>query len=213
MDLENISNLIQDQLIQGWVRRAILLLLVMVLICLVEIILFYFLTGKLFKAFKLMDGKINKLILWGYRLSFWGSIGLIVFSLVTSLSTGLDLWNNVQALQELDVQAIGMDIQAIVAEAPLTKIGDIRSCLTAFKTIFAIRASFWQPRNHWSFRSQNSTHSSVSGQLPTLSYLPYSAISTLILNKNQKQTSQVFLNHCLLTIGFKIDQSNSRITS
>ncbi len=34
-----------------------------------------------------------------------------------------------------------------------------------------------------------------------------------ILNKNQKQTSQVFLNHCLLTIGFKIDQSNSRITS
>ncbi|MCQ8272421.1 hypothetical protein NF430_09320, partial [Streptococcus suis] len=25
----------------------------------------------------------------------------------------------------------------------------------------------------------------------------------LILNKNQKQTSQVFLNHCLLTIGFK----------
>ncbi|MGQ7414370.1 hypothetical protein ACTGVV_12710, partial [Streptococcus suis] len=35
----------------------------------------------------------------------------------------------------------------------------------------------------------------------------------LILNKNQKQTSQVFLNHCLLTIGFKIDQSNSRITS
>ncbi|MGQ7551470.1 hypothetical protein ACTGU3_12650, partial [Streptococcus suis] len=35
----------------------------------------------------------------------------------------------------------------------------------------------------------------------------------VILNKNQKQTSQVFLNHCLLTIGFKIDQSNSRITS
>ncbi|MGQ7471084.1 hypothetical protein ACTGVQ_07885 [Streptococcus suis] len=35
----------------------------------------------------------------------------------------------------------------------------------------------------------------------------------IILNKNQKQTSQVFLNHCLLTIGFKIDQSNSRITS
>ncbi|HEM3633149.1 hypothetical protein [Streptococcus suis] len=84
LDLENISNLIQDQLVQRWVRRAILLLLVMVLICLVEIILFYFLTGKLFKAFKLMDGKINKLILWGYRLSFWGSIGLIVFSLVTS---------------------------------------------------------------------------------------------------------------------------------
>ncbi|HEM3695933.1 TPA: hypothetical protein U1D08_001294 [Streptococcus suis] len=127
MDLENISNLIQDQLIQGWVRRAILLLLVMVLICLVEIILFYFLTGKLFKAFKLMDGKINKLILWGYRLSFWGSIGLIVFSLVTSLSTGLDLWNNVQALQELDFQTIGADIQALIAETPLTKIGDVQA--------------------------------------------------------------------------------------
>ncbi|HEM6265229.1 TPA: hypothetical protein ACGORW_001601 [Streptococcus suis] len=126
MDLENISNLIQDQLIQGWVRRAILLLLVMVLICLVEIILFYFLTGKLFKAFKLMDGKINKLILWGYRLSFWGSIGLIVFSLVTSLSTGLDLWNNVQALQELDFQTIGADIQALIAETPLTKFGDVQ---------------------------------------------------------------------------------------
>ncbi|HFI0218933.1 TPA: hypothetical protein ACGO59_001895 [Streptococcus suis] len=64
----------------------------MVLICLVEVILFYFLTGKRIKAFKLMDGKINKLILWGYRLLFWGSIGLVVFGLVTSLSTGLDLW-------------------------------------------------------------------------------------------------------------------------
>ncbi|HFU4000858.1 TPA: hypothetical protein ACGO3D_000962 [Streptococcus suis] len=69
-------------------RRAIILLIVMVLICLVEIILFYFLTDKLIKAFKLMDGKINKLILWGYRLLFWGSIGLIVFCFVTSLSTG-----------------------------------------------------------------------------------------------------------------------------
>ncbi|MBY0730387.1 hypothetical protein K5Q22_02305 [Streptococcus sp. 2018162] len=88
-DLENISNLIQDQLIQGWVRRAILLLLVMVLICLVEIILFYVLTSKLIKAFKLLDGKVNTFILWGYRLLFWGSIGLIVFGLVTSLSTGL----------------------------------------------------------------------------------------------------------------------------
>ncbi|MBY4985998.1 hypothetical protein ACTGVN_06195 [Streptococcus suis] len=127
MDLENISNLIQDQLIQGWVRRAILLLLVMVLICLVEIILFYFLTGKLFKAFKLMDGKINKLILWGYRLSFWGSIVLIIFGLVTSLSTGLDLWRNIQALQELDFQTIGADIQALIAETPLTKIGDVQA--------------------------------------------------------------------------------------
>ncbi|CYV06300.1 Uncharacterised protein [Streptococcus suis] len=125
-DLENISNLIQDQLVQGWVRRAISLLTVMVLICLVEIILFYFLTGKLIKSFKLMDGKVNKLILWGYRLLFWSSIGLIVFGLATSLSTGLDLWKNVQALQELDIQAIGTDIQAIVAEAPLTKIGDVQ---------------------------------------------------------------------------------------
>ncbi|HFI0451456.1 TPA: hypothetical protein ACGOY4_001443 [Streptococcus suis] len=126
-DLENISNLIQDQLVQGWVRRAILLLLVMVFICLVEVILFYFLTGKLIKAFKVMDGKVNKLILWGYRLLFWGSIGLIVFGLATSLSTGLDLWKNVQALQELNIQAIGTDIQAIVAEAPLTKIGDMQA--------------------------------------------------------------------------------------
>lgn len=133
MDLENISNLIQDQLIQGWVRRAILLLLVMVLICLVEIILFYFLTGKLIKAFKLMDGKVNKLILWGYRLSFWGSIGLIVFGLVTSLSTGLDLWKNAQAIQDLDVQAIGTEIQAIVAEAPLTKIGDVQALFDSIK--------------------------------------------------------------------------------
>ncbi|NQN78143.1 hypothetical protein HO999_03575 [Streptococcus suis] len=61
----------------------------MVLICLVEIILFYVLTGKLIKTFKLMDDKVNKLILWGYRLLFWGSIGLIVFGLVPSLSTGL----------------------------------------------------------------------------------------------------------------------------
>ncbi|HEM5997188.1 TPA: hypothetical protein U2B30_000582 [Streptococcus suis] len=52
LDLENISNLIQDQLVEGWVRRAILLLLVMVLICLVECLLFYFLTGKLIKTFK-----------------------------------------------------------------------------------------------------------------------------------------------------------------
>lgn len=73
-----------------------------------------------------MDGKVNKLILWGYRLLFWSSIGLIVFGLATSLSTGLDLWKNVQALQELDIQAIGTDIQAIVAEAPLTKIGDVQ---------------------------------------------------------------------------------------
>lgn len=93
----------------------------MVLICLVEIILFYFLTGKL------MDGKINKLILWGYRLSFWGSIGLLVFVLVTSLSTGLDLWRNIQALQELDFQTIGADIQALIAETPLTKIGDVQA--------------------------------------------------------------------------------------
>ncbi|HEM3473556.1 TPA: hypothetical protein U1B24_000173 [Streptococcus suis] len=34
---------------------------------------------------------------------------------------------NVQALQELDVQAIGTEIQAIVAEAPLTKIGDVQA--------------------------------------------------------------------------------------
>ncbi|MFH6649457.1 hypothetical protein [Streptococcus suis] len=73
-------------------RRAILLLLVMVLICLVEIILFYFLTGKLIKTFKLLDGKVNTFILWSYRLLFWDSIGLLVFGLVTSLSTGLDLW-------------------------------------------------------------------------------------------------------------------------
>ncbi|HEM3635746.1 TPA: hypothetical protein U1C44_001211 [Streptococcus suis] len=31
-----------------------------------------------------------------------------------------------------------------------------------------ITASFWQPRSHWYFRSQNSTHLSVSGQLPIL---------------------------------------------
>lgn len=99
----------------------------MVLICIVEIILFYFLTGKLIKAFKLLDGKVNTFILWGYRLLFWGSISLIVFGLVTNLSTGLDLWKNVQALQELDVQVIGTDIQAIVAEAPLTKIGDVQA--------------------------------------------------------------------------------------
>ncbi|MFM0590340.1 hypothetical protein [Streptococcus suis] len=98
----------------------------MVLICLVEIILFYVLTSKLIKAFKLLDGKVNTFILWGYRLLFWGSIGLIVFGLVTSLSTGLDLWKNIQAIQDLDVQAIGTEIQAIVAEAPLTKIGDVQ---------------------------------------------------------------------------------------
>lgn len=105
----------------------------MVLICLVEVILFYFLTDKLIKAFKLMDGKINKLILWGYRLSFWDLIGLIVFGLVTSLSAGLDLWKNVQALQELDVQAIGTEVQAIVAEAPLTKIGDVQALFDSIK--------------------------------------------------------------------------------
>ncbi|HFI0147916.1 TPA: hypothetical protein ACGO16_001158 [Streptococcus suis] len=133
LDLENISNLIQDQLVQGWLRRAISLLIILVLICLVEIILFYVLTGRLIKTFKLMDGKVNKLILWGYRLLFWGSIGLIVFGLVTSLSTGLDLWKNVQALQELDVQAIGTDIQALVAETPLTKIGDVETLLDSIQ--------------------------------------------------------------------------------
>ncbi|HEM2548744.1 TPA: hypothetical protein U0431_001536 [Streptococcus suis] len=127
LDIENISNLIQDQLVEGWVRRAILLLLVMVLICLVEFVLFYFLTGKLIKTFKKLKGKANLLILWGYRLLFWGSIGLIIFGLVTSLSTGLDLWRNIQALQELDVQAIGADIQALIAETPLTKIGDVQA--------------------------------------------------------------------------------------
>ncbi|HEM3590328.1 hypothetical protein [Streptococcus suis] len=90
----------------------------MVLICLVEIILFYFLTGKLIKAFKLMDGKVNKLLIWSYRLLFWDSIGLLVFGLVTSLSTGLDLWKNAQAIQDLDVQAIGTEIQAIVLKLP-----------------------------------------------------------------------------------------------
>ncbi|HFI0343221.1 TPA: hypothetical protein ACGOV5_000903 [Streptococcus suis] len=133
LDLENISDLIQDQLVQGWLRRAILLLLVMVLICLVEIILFYFLTGKLIKAFKLMDGKVNKLLIWSYRLLFWDSIGLLVFGLVTSLSTGLDLWKNAQAIQDLDVQAIGMDIQTIVANAPLTKIGDVETLFDSIK--------------------------------------------------------------------------------
>lgn len=133
LDLENISDLIQDQLVQGWLRRAILLLLVMVLICLVEIILFYFLTGKLIKAFKLMDGKVNKLLIWSYRLLFWDSIGLLVFGLVTSLSTGLDLWKNAQAIQDLDVQAIGTEIQAIVAEAPLTKIGDVQALFDSIK--------------------------------------------------------------------------------
>ncbi|HFU4060307.1 TPA: hypothetical protein ACGOZ1_001743 [Streptococcus suis] len=127
LDIENISNLIQDQLVQGWVRRAIMLLLVMFLICLVECVLFYFLTGKLIKTFKLMNGKVNKFILWGYRLLFWGSIGLIIFGLVTSLSTGLDLWKNIQALQELDVQTIGANIQALIAETPLTKIGDVQA--------------------------------------------------------------------------------------
>lgn len=101
-----------------------MLLLVMVLICLVEFVLFYFLTGKLIKTFKKLEGKANQMILWSYRLLFWGSIGLIIFGLVTSLSTGLDLWRNIQALQELDFQAIGADIQALIAETPLTKIGD-----------------------------------------------------------------------------------------
>lgn len=66
------------------------------------------------------------MILWGYRLLFWGSIVLIIFGLVTSLSTGLDLWRNIQALQELDFQTIGADIQALIAETPLTKIGDVQ---------------------------------------------------------------------------------------
>ncbi|HEM4280819.1 hypothetical protein HCC71_01585 [Streptococcus suis] len=126
-DLENISNLIQDQLVEGWVRRALMLLLVMVLICLVEFVLFYFLTSKLIKTFKKLEGKANQLILWGYRLLFWSSIGLIVFGLVTSISTGLNLWKNVQALQELDFQTIGADIQALIAETPLTKIGDMQA--------------------------------------------------------------------------------------
>ncbi|HFU4489605.1 TPA: hypothetical protein ACGPBC_001623 [Streptococcus suis] len=80
-----------------------------------------------------MDGKVNKLILWGYRLLFCGSIGLIVFGFVTSLSTGLDLWKNVLSLQELDVQAIGTDIQTLVAETPLTKIGDVETLLDSIK--------------------------------------------------------------------------------
>ena len=126
-NLENISTLIQDQLVQSWVRRAILRLLLMVLICLVEFVLFYFLTGKLIKTFKKLEGKVNQLIRWGYRLLFWSSIGLIVFGLETSLSTGLDLWRNIQALQELDFQAIGAEIQALIAETPLTKIGDVQA--------------------------------------------------------------------------------------
>lgn len=126
-NLENISNLIQDQLVQSWVRRAILRLLLMVLICLVEFVLFYFLTGKLIKTFKKLEGKVNQLIRWGYRLLFWSSIGLIVFGLETSLSTGLNLWRNIQALQELDFQAIGAEIQALIAETPLTKIGDVQA--------------------------------------------------------------------------------------
>lgn len=126
-NLENISNLIQDQLVQSWVRRAILRLLLMVLICLVEFVLFYFLTGKLIKTFKKLEGKVNQLIRWDYRLLFWSSIGLIVFGLETSLSTGLDLWRNIQALQELDFQAIGAEIQALIAETPLTKIGDVQA--------------------------------------------------------------------------------------
>lgn len=80
-----------------------------------------------------MDGKVNKLILWGYHLLFCGSIGLIVFGFVTSLSTGLDLWKNVLSLQELDVQAIGTDIQTLVAETPLTKIGDVETLLDSIK--------------------------------------------------------------------------------
>ncbi|HFI0103251.1 TPA: hypothetical protein ACGORV_002166 [Streptococcus suis] len=159
-------------------RRAIILLIVMVLICLVEIILFYVLTGKLIKTFKLMDDKVNKLILWGYRLLFWGSIGLLVFGLVTSLSTGLDLWKNVQVIQELDVQAIGTDIQAIVAETPLTKIGDVQVLFDSIQDYIRDKSILLQPRNHWCFKSQNSTHSSVSGQLPIQSCLPCSAIST-----------------------------------
>lgn len=104
-----------------------MLLLVMFLICLVECVLFYILTGKLIKTFKKLESKANQFILWGYRLLFWGSIGLIVFGLVTSLSTGLDLWRNIQALQELDFQTIGADMQALIAETPLTKIGDVQA--------------------------------------------------------------------------------------
>lgn len=80
-----------------------------------------------------MDGKVNKLLIWSYRLLFWDSIGLLVFGLVTSLSTGLDLWKNAQAIQDLDVQAIGMDIQTIVANAPLTKIGDVETLFDSIK--------------------------------------------------------------------------------
>lgn len=104
-----------------------MLLLVMFLICLVECVLFYCLTGKLIKTFKKLESKANQFILWGYHLLFWGSIGLIVFGLVTSLSTGLDLWRNIQALQELDFQTIGADMQALIAETPLTKIGDVQA--------------------------------------------------------------------------------------
>ncbi|WP_253911849.1 AAA family ATPase, partial [Streptococcus suis] len=54
----------------------------------------------------------------------------------------------------------------------------------------------------------NTLQNTKSGSRNVFKYTDFN----LILNKNQNQTNQVFFNHRLLTIGFKIDQSNSRIT-
>lgn len=85
---------------------------------------------------------------------------------------------NVQAIQELDVQAIGMDIQTLFAETPLTKIGDVQVLFYSIQDYIRDKSILLQPRNHWCFKSQNSIHLSVSGQLPIQSCLPCSAIST-----------------------------------
>lgn len=122
--------IIQDQLVQDWVQRAGALLITGITLLVFVILLFFIANGLMIRSFKTH----SRAFFYTYRILFWGSLALIGLSIFLSWSTFTGLLDHYQDFITLDFEKISRDIQAIIANSPIEKLGDLQNMIGDIKS-------------------------------------------------------------------------------
>lgn len=124
--------MIQDQLVQDWLLRAKNLLVTVIALLVLVTLLFFIFNGTMIRTFKKQNQ--SKAFLYTYRVLFWAPLALIGLTLLLSWSTISGLFDNYQDFMNLDFAKISGDIQAIIANSPLQKLGDLQNMIGDIKS-------------------------------------------------------------------------------
>lgn len=125
-----ITTLISEDFFKDWLTRSITTVVIISVVLLIEVIVFYVLISRLIAIFRTSTDKQTRLITTSYRVLFWGSLALILLGLVMNLSSLLELWSNIQTLQQFRLETVITDLKELVINAPLQSIGDVQHLVT-----------------------------------------------------------------------------------